>query len=79
MLITYIGGGYWGNKIFGADQNRRCCPVAVVGTTGAGGKGPRQKSLGPPGRGLRIRLTTPSCKTNQFRNLQHGLGYGKPI
>jgi hypothetical protein len=55
MLITYIGGGYRGNNIRGADQNRRCLPAAVVGTTGARGMGPRQN---PPGRGLRIRLTT---------------------
>jgi hypothetical protein len=45
-LNTYICGRYRGSKILGADKNRQCCPAAVVGTTGARGMGPRQKTPG---------------------------------
>jgi hypothetical protein len=37
-----------------------------------------RKTPGPPGRGLRIKLPTISCKTNQFRNLKHRLRSVQP-
>jgi hypothetical protein len=57
MPNTYIGGGYRGNKILGADQNRRCCPAAVVRNTATRDMGPDRKIPGPPGRVLRIILS----------------------
>jgi hypothetical protein len=67
MLITYIGGGYWGNKIFRADQNRCWCPAATVEAIEARGMGPQQKTPWSSWWGLHIRLTTLSCKNKSVQ------------